>query len=619
MKEKEKMKVKKKVKMEMKVKAKIALLSGVLIISMLAACGKTPASSTTASQPATTTAAATAATTAEAATAASESSSQASAATESSTEATTAAATTAATTATTTAEATTAASEAASATTAAEPQPQYTEIRVEVFDRGTDGGRTDPTNNFYTDWIKAKVLEEFNIGVTFVAVPRPDESASLNNLMAAGSAPDVCVTYDSNLVANYRDLGGILNIAPYVDTLLIDLKEFLGPDLALPGRDFIMRNADNQTGAIYSVQAKRMNTASHNTFIRKDWLDKLGLPLPKTTEEYYNALKAFKEQDPGGVGANSVIPFTMTTDVRWRAAPLLESFVDVNFTEKDRWINTAGGVGYLFPGYKEGVRFLNKMYNEGLIDPEFPLYNDDVASNNLIKSGVVGSLIHSWDEVYRSGSPDILKDLRANVPDAEFITIDPFVNGAGVTRKSIYDAAGLHIIIPASSKNPEGALRYINWIAKFENRYFLQIGEEGVTHSMVNGIPVVKAAEGAKIMNSPLNLDYTIVVNGLDVGDPLKTAEALANSYPVVEPGVIVEAYENSMRNGRPAPVIPVVLSAEGPVSQVLSDKGKSLAVEAITAKPENFDAVWDAGIADWLASGAQAVIDERAAKYFQP
>ena len=33
-------------------------------------------------------------------------------------------------------------------------------VRVIVYDRGTDGGKTDPTNNRWTDWIKQKVLED---------------------------------------------------------------------------------------------------------------------------------------------------------------------------------------------------------------------------------------------------------------------------------------------------------------------------------------------------------------------------------------------------------------------------------------------------------------------------
>ncbi len=494
--------------------------------------------------------------------------------------------------------------------------PAYSEITVEVFNRGNVGG-TDPINNYYTDWIKKKVLEELNIGVTFVAVSRSEETTQLNNLMAAGTAPDISFTYSGDLITNYKSQGGILNLTPYIEEFLPDLKAFLGPDKALAGRDMIYRNQDQTTSETFSIPARRMNVAQNITFIRKDWLDKLGLELPKTTEEFVEALRQFKEKDPGNVGKDKVIPFTMSRDVRWRASTLLDSFIDPNLSDKDRWINTVSDRNFLQPGYKEGFRLLNKMFNEGLIDPEFALYNDDTGSDNLIKSGVVGAFIHNWDQAFRD-TPGLLRDLKVNVPDAELVACDPFVNAAGKTAKGQYDAAGLNFFIPSFSKNPEGALRYANWISKFENRYYLQIGDEGVTHEVINGLPKLKTVEGEKIMNSAQNLDYTFVINGLDVGDPEKYSQALANSYNV-DPQLIIDAYTYAMKDARPALIVPVVIESAGPVNETLIDKGLTLMSQAVTCKPEEFDKVWDDGIADWLASGAQDVVNERAAKYIEP
>ncbi|MDR1637372.1 MAG: hypothetical protein LBR93_08540, partial [Treponema sp.] len=55
-----------------------------------------------------------------------------------------------------------------------------TEVNVEVFNRGTDGGRSDPTKNNYTDWIQEKILKEENIKVNFISIPRSDETSALN-------------------------------------------------------------------------------------------------------------------------------------------------------------------------------------------------------------------------------------------------------------------------------------------------------------------------------------------------------------------------------------------------------------------------------------------------------
>ncbi|NMA33494.1 MAG: hypothetical protein GX940_02945 [Clostridiaceae bacterium] len=69
----------------------------------------------------------------------------------------------------------------------------------------------------------------------------------------------------------------------------------LGEDTSLPGRRLIERNKVLETGDIYSIPARRMNVAGANTFIRKDWLDKPGLPVPTTREEWTDALRAFKK------------------------------------------------------------------------------------------------------------------------------------------------------------------------------------------------------------------------------------------------------------------------------------------------------------------------------------
>ncbi|MDR0377508.1 MAG: extracellular solute-binding protein [Spirochaetaceae bacterium] len=493
---------------------------------------------------------------------------------------------------------------------------EVVEITVEVFDRGTDGGKSDPTKNNWTDWIQQKVLEDEGIKVTFVPVPRAEENTALNNLMAAGTPPDVCYTYSAELVTMYSELGGLVDLDPYIDTTLKDLKAFLGPDEALPGRDLITRNRNNETGRIYSMPARRMNTARLNLFIRKDWLDILGLPLPTTTEEYFQALTAFKDQDPGNIGKDKVVPFSMTFDTRWTAGSILESFIDPTLSLRDRWVYTVIDRYFFLPGYKEGLRFMNRMYNGGLIDRDFPLYKTEDDQLNLVKAGAVGSVCHNWDNIYREGG--ILVDLQKNVPGADLVPVDCMTNSEGITKKISYDAAGLNIFIPASAKNPEAAMRYINWLARFENYNFLQLGQEGINHDMVDGVPKLKSATGLWIQNSAQNIDYTIHMNGLDLGDPELTAKALASGY-AWPADVIANAYTIAMTNAAPGPVVPVTLTAAAPVMQTLIDKSNNLAAQSITTRAADFDQVWEAGIADLLASGAQSVIDERIAKFVEP
>ena len=493
-------------------------------------------------------------------------------------------------------------------------------IKVEVYDRGTDGGRTNPTSNKWTEWIKQKVLEDENIDVIFEPVPRHVEAQALINLMAAGNPPDVCMTYGMDNINNWAEMGGIFDMSPYIDTTLKDLNDFLGPDPALPGRDFIRRNMNARTGQVWAVPGKRMNIARLNTFMRKDWLDKLGLPVPATTGEFFDALVAFKEKDPGNVGRNRIVPFTMTVDVRWTAGNILESFIDPDITMMDRWVNTIVDRYFLLPGYKEGVRFLNKMWNAGLIDTDFPLYRDEEPLKNLIKSGAVGAFGHNWDQIFRE-SDRLFSDLQKNVPGAEWIAVDCMTSSDGITHKISYDPAGVNIFIPKSSKNPEAAMRYINWLAKFENYNFIQTGPEGIVHIMEDGVPKLNpSAPDGWIQNSAQNIDYTPIMNGLFLRTEEESIRALAAGYPWPS-DMVMAVYNVSMNNALPGPVIPTSspLLVAGPLNQTLIDKSNGFVVQAIIAPEANFEREWNNGIADWLASGAEAVRKEREEKYVEP
>jgi len=485
-------------------------------------------------------------------------------------------------------------------------------ITVEIFDRGTDGGRTLAANNAWTQWIQDKVKKDLNIDVTFIPVGRWSETTDIVNLMVTKDAPDLCYTYNTGMISSFRDWGGILDLAPYVDKLLPDMKKLLGADPALGG-DLIWRDQDPVTKKLYSVTNYVTNLARKNLFIRKDWLDKLGLPLPKTTKEFHDALVAFKNRDPGGVGANNVIPYGQDSDARWGFSPIVYAYFNTKLSPRDEWINKFTDRPIGMPGYKEGLRVINQWFNEGLIYKDFPLAKVPEEYFNLLKTGRVGAFGGNWDLPYRQDYK-INDELARNVPGAQFVPVDSIEGPDGAYYKEISDKPGLRIFVPAFSKNPEAALKYLNWLCKYENFNYLQIGNPGVNHDMENGIPRPKAATGQWIMNSSNNIDMTIPINGIELLDTDKNSRVLALGYGSTPPETIVNAYNLSVNKGK-APAVSAYSATEkklGPVSATLIDKADALIAQAVMAPTAQFDSVWDAGYRDWLASGAQDVINER-------
>jgi putative aldouronate transport system substrate-binding protein len=490
-------------------------------------------------------------------------------------------------------------------------------ITVEVYDRGNDGG-SKPEDNFYTKYIKEGMLRDHNVEVTFVPVARWTEGEVITNLLAGNQAPDVSLTYSYSTVQTYANMGGIIDLNP----ILEENKELLPDMFNYLTEGNIYWDKDPDKGTLYALET-RLNVLNRiNTFVREDWLKKLNLQAPTNLQEFESMLVAFKDNASQLLGkdADKMIPFSTSFDVGWRADQLTASFAPDNMTDKDVFTLGFDDRRFLFPNYKEGIKVLNKWYNQGLVWKDFPLYPaGDTTEDNLMKLGYVGAFMHNWDYPYRNGEDGIHANLQRNIgPDAAYIAIDSFPNDAGVYRKFLSGPVDRKIFFPATNKEPMASLLYVNWISKLENRIFLEFGEEGVTHeTLPDGSKKTIAVTGEKIMNSPANIDYTITSNGLDLGDPEKTVKSIANGYAGVDPKYIEIASKITTKDGRVginANVGPI--KAEDGQGQALKEKRDTLLNKAVVAPVDKFDSIYDSGLKDYLNSGGQAIIDERTAAW---
>ena len=491
---------------------------------------------------------------------------------------------------------------------AGEAAPLSGKITVEVFDRGVTGG-SDVTNNFWTDWIKENFKAETGVDVEFVSVPRSEEIPKLNVLMASNTAPDISYTYTTSVVYNYYKNGGLADLSSALENYGQGLLEYLGDDVLQYGQF---------NGQQVAIPAKRISLAINMMYIRKDWLDKLGMEMPTTKEEFHQALIAFKEQDPGGVGLDRVIPMEARSDVLACFSPIIESFLNLSLDDRTIAMNAIDDNPVTLDGFKDAIQWINQLYNEGLINPEFPLYKDQVQTDANMMSGISGAYNANYDYPLRT-SPGMITELKKVIPDAELVPIDCFENPHMDNRymKKVYGPAGLLMFVPATSQNVDGAIAYLDWLCKDDVRNFLTCGEEGVHHTLdENGIPVMQAVEGDKIMNSPNNLDYALIVNGVDLGDEEKNIEVLSKSYDVGLEDIYMDAYEKATTDGFIYPRIATPIDAEAQFSANLKEKIKEVLCNAITASPDQFDAVYEAGMQEYLAMGGQQCLDERAQRW---
>ena len=127
--------------------------------------------------------------------------------------------------------------------------------------------------------------------------------------------------------------------------------------------------------------------------------DKLGLEVPTTLDEYYKVATAVAKEDPDGNGVDDTFAFGgyQNVDTSW-----FDHIFGAYGALPNYWMLQDGHLvnGSIQPGMKDALVFLNKMYTDGLIDPEF-VTDDPKRWQQKVKSGVFGAgvtKIHIFDQ-----------------------------------------------------------------------------------------------------------------------------------------------------------------------------------------------------------------------------
>ena len=481
------------------------------------------------------------------------------------------------------------------------------------------GSESEPNNRT----IFKRLEEATNVHIDWTAIQADQWSDKITlNMSNPNTLTDFVFTADfsdSDLL-RYADQGVIVNLEDYIDNNMPNLKKVFE---MYPEYRTMCTDSEGHIWALPWIEQlgsekTAIQTVGNMSFINKKWLDFLGLEMPTTVDEFEQVLIAFRDNAELLLGADAakMVPFSISTDIGWRADLLNVSKVPEDVSDETLYVYGYDDRHLLYPNYKEGIRVLNQWYNEGLIWKDFALYTDASVEDDMMKSGFVGAFIHNWDYPYRNGEDSIQANLtRANGADAGFIAVDCFQNDAGITRKYLADRIDRKVFFPATNDEPLASLLYLNFISSEETIKFLQTGKEGVTYKMTdNGAYEMLNATGEWIMNSGMNIDHTITVNGLYLGDATAATKAL--SYPGVNPDFIITANTYGKLNGRIVKKFSCgAISAEEDVGTSLNSKRDAMLTQAVVAPVDQFDSVYDKGMADYLASGGQNIIDERREK----
>ena len=417
--------------------------------------------------------------------------------------------------------------------------------------------------------------------------------------MAAGDAPDIIYTFVRNVMLEFARQGGLTDLTELMQTEGKDIKEFVGEDVL---------NFGVVDGKQVSITSKSPMTQLFVSVIRKDWLDQLGLPIPQTTEEFYNVLKEFKAKNPGNLDGKG-IPYGLALHrAFWQT--MVESF-RTEMTEEEFYTLPK----FLQPGYKDGLRFVNTLYNEGLVSLDFALDKDGSVLQQDIVKGVVGSFTMNMGQPFPEGG--LYDSLRETVPGAELAAMDPFTNYEGKRPKEIGNGVGLYNMVPKYSERAKEAVMYLNWMADPDVAFTLENGVEGVKYNLdENGFPVaIETEEANKSFWSSLAMDMHLIHHPGYFKDESKAMEYRAIKYGANKQ-LYLDSCEAGSNDGFVNPTFSTIIESETQYATTLQEKTDEIFVKTVTAKPEEFDSVYDDLVEEYMSMGGQKVMEEKVEAY---
>ena len=337
------------------------------------------------------------------------------------------------------------------------------------------------------DYLYYKELERItNVHFEFSAVAGAAGREQFNILLSGGEYTDIIGNF-GNLYPGGID-GGIQ------DEIIIPLNDYLetcAPDYyaALSIDPNIMRDAKTDNGNIggfYMISDETF--ADMGVVIRQDWLDELDLEVPKTYDEYYNVLTAFKNEK--GADAAMWVPLSFTYNNGYFGRGF-DIFVDMysNTYTSAFTVDDNGKVHYSLydDGFYEYLKVMTKWFQEGLIYQDFLSDNASNISGDMITQGRSGvwlsdaSNINTWYQYADTDSFDICGayDPVVNEGDKNHLL---FAGGSLLQ-------AGFAPSISTQCDQVELACKVLNYAYTDDGYILTNFGVEGETFEYVDGKP----------------------------------------------------------------------------------------------------------------------------------
>ena len=337
-------------------------------------------------------------------------------------------------------------------------------------------------DNAYTRYLK-KTLNVQNKNIFMESEERYDEA--LNILVKDRNLPDIFLVSDRETLEELVENDLIEDLTEVYKSCASDkiqeMYESYGKELLASG---------TFDGKLFALPETAIDDGSQLLWLRRDWMEQLGVKEPKTLDEALSVIRAFQEnrmgaeegEDPVGLVCDPGLVGTVSTSYS------VDSVFEMFGAYPQQWIKNADGeivYGSLTEETKEALGYLRELYKQGILDPDFALR----AQNNirdLVVNGKCGAFFGLW---WTPNNP-LMDEYRKN-KETDW---EPYYLTADAKRtvevySTFWDSK--YVVVRKGYEHPEIAMKILSVLFDY-SRYEAEDADEVNSYFALNVDPTAR-------------------------------------------------------------------------------------------------------------------------------
>lgn len=337
---------------------------------------------------------------------------------------------------------------------------------------GTEDPWTNPVAQKLTEKTGVKLKTDYPVGA---------DTQRISLMIAEQNFPD--------MIFAKGDAGSLIDAGALID--MTDLIEEYGPNIKkMYGDDFNKLRYSVDDPSIYQLTSYDIGSISYESSgtAQLQWavLKENEYKIPETLDEYEKMIKDYMAAHPKTEdGADTIGLSLAVSDWHWLITLGNPSgYIAEGAPDNGQWlVDENYNATYKFRSEKvrEYFKWLNRMYNEGVLDPEFATQTYDDYIAKIASGRVLGLLDTDWD--YADGEKILKSDGKFDKTYCGLpVTMDKDTKAPSLMPSGL--ATGQGVGITTSCKDPVAAIKFLDYICSDEGQVLVNWGIEGTNYQI---------------------------------------------------------------------------------------------------------------------------------------